>query len=348
MDKIQAQNAIKSLQSEAASLSPSALIQLFELDLSTLIEASGISFSSGETIFYFHNNIKLLTTSIFYQGNEYAAVPIQVEGYEVPSQGTLPQPKMTITVNDAGIAVLAILKNTIRRLGDFVGCKITRRRTFARFLDSGNFNSNNTPINLQTNEFVEFPPDIYYINRKSKENKISVEYELSSILDLEGVNLPKRQIIGQRCNSAYRGEGCLYEYESRRNDTVHGEFAILPDQAPPIATEEDKLITDILNIASITDLGQYVNGNIYSKGQSVYITQQGVKYYFVANKDNVGTRPPYPNDWIADKCSKRIKGCKLRFGSVNPIGSVVVGNSGLIKGQLPFGGFPATEKLRGG
>jgi len=351
MNREEAKIALKQLQSEAVSLNPSALVALFELDLTNVAEELGVSLNDNERIFRFHNQPKLLTTSIFFQGHEYVGVPIQVEGYEVSSQGKLPTPKLTMSVNEEGIALLAILKNKIRLLGDFVGCKITRKRTFARFLDFSNFNCNNRPENLQTNELIEFPPDIYYVNRKSREDKLSIEYELASILDLEGIKLPKRQIISKRCNFLYRGEGCLYEYNSRRNDDIHGENTILPEQAPPIATEEDKLITNILGISSITVLGPYQDGVLYQKGHSVYIIQQGIKYYFVCKNNNVGTRPPYGADWIADKCSKCLKGCKLRWGSSNPTGSVVLGtaasNAGMAKGFLPFGGFPSTDKLRG-
>ena len=342
MNKEQAQQNIKILQSECAKLNPSSLIELFEIDLTSVANDLGISSSGASLIFRFHNQIKLVTTSIFWQEKEYVAAPISANGFEITSQGTLPTPKLNITVSEAGIPLLSALKNYTRVLGDLVGSKVTRKRTFARFLDASNFNENNLPADFSPNPLIEFPYDIYYINRKSKEDKYTIEYELNSVLDLEGINLPRRQILSKRCVACYRGEGCLYEYNIRRNDDIHGEFAILPNEAPPVATEDNSLITDLLGISNITVIGQYTLGTQYQKGQSVYIIIDGIKYYFVAKNDNVTTAPPNSNDWIEDKCSKEINGCVLRWGTN---GYVNVYGTQLTKGQLPFVGFPSTQRI---
>ena len=62
----------------------------------------------------------------------------------------------------------------------------------------------------------------------------------------------------------------------------------------------------------------------YKKGEIVFITKNKINFYFIA-KTNTPMDAPPPNGeyWIADQCSKSIKGCKIRFGE-NP---------------LPFGGF---------
>lgn len=349
MNRLEAQSSIKRIQSESSRLETSALITLFELDLSLALENQGFLNNDSDKFFYFHNSNKLINTSIKSQGKEYTLCPIEATDFEVSSQGVLPTPRLRITVSEQGIPLLALLKSQIRVLGDLVGCKITRRRTFARFLTLDNFNAQNLPNILEIDELAELPSDIWFINRKSNENKTIIEYELNSILDLENLQLPRRQMMAKRCNLNYRGEGCVYEYDSRRNDDIHGEFTILPEQAPPVATEEDKLITEILNIQSITVIGAYQNGNTYNKGQSVYITSGGLKYYFVAKNDNVTSAPPNANDWIADKCSKCLKGCKLRWALTNPVGSVVIGvaagSLGLTKGELPFGGFLALDRI---
>jgi len=69
------------------------------------------------------------------------------------------------------------------------------------------------------------------------------------------------------------------------------------------------------------------NNAIYSKGQYVYVELDGIKYYFVSKVNGNKYSPFNANYWIADQCSKRLKGCRKRFGS-----------------PLPFGGFPATSK----
>lgn len=67
--------------------------------------------------------------------------------------------------------------------------------------------------NVSSNE-LELTPDIYYIDRKSQEDKTSITYDLASLLDIEGVKLPSRLLLSKNCPFSYRGEGCLYEYGS--------------------------------------------------------------------------------------------------------------------------------------
>lgn len=344
MDKNTAQNAIKKLQSEVVSLSPSSLIILFEIDIGFLADERQIQINESERIFRFHNNTKLITTDIYWQGNKYILAPIAAEGFELNARGTLPVPKLTMSVNSQGVPALALLKNEIKVFGDLIGAKITRRRTFAKYLDTLTFPNGNIPPDFEPDPNVEFPPDIYYVNRKTRENKYIIEYELNSILDLEGVQIPRRPIIARTCPFAYRGEGCMYEYSERRNDDIHGDdqTSILPLSAPPVATDEDTRISELLGDVPITVMGQYVPGNTYNKGQAVFLNFAGVNYYFVANQNGVTANPLDIRFWIQDKCSKKISGCKLRWG-IN--GSVNTTNTSLKKGELPFGGFPSTERI---
>jgi len=348
MDKTQASQSIKNIQIEASKLEPSSIVDLFDIDLTDLASERGISIDESERIFRFHNQVKLLTSNIIWQNRVYVPAPIEADGFSKTSEGSLPTPILRMTVSELGIPLLALLKEKIRLFGDLVGCKLTRYRTFAAFLTISNFNSNNTPNNLRTDEYSEFPPEIWYFNRKTRENKSIIEYNLSSILDVEGIKLPKRQMISKRCTENYRGEGCLYEYnDGRADEEAIGEFAILPKLAPAVATEEDKLITEILGISNISDQRDFKSGLTYQKGDSVYITRQGINYYFVAKRNGTTSSPPNSNDWIADKCSKCIQGCKLRWSATNPVGSVDVAGTDLIKGHLPYGGFPSLERLRG-
>jgi hypothetical protein len=134
----------------------------------------------------------------------------------------------------------------------------------------------------------------------------------------------------------------LYEYKDFRNDEIHGEFATLPTFAPPIATEEDKLIKDIIGKDIILPPIDYAsNPGTFNLGQCVFIETHGIKYYFVSKRDGVTSSPPNSSDWIADKCSKCIHACKLRWDNTD------INVSPLTKGHLPFGGFPGVERLRG-
>ena len=338
MLKSQAQQSIKNIQTEATNLQSSGLITLFEIDLSNALIDRNIYVPESERIFYFHNNTKLVNTDIEFQGKIYNICPIEATGFELSSQGTLPTPSLRMAVNDSGIPFLAILKNKIKLLGDLVGCKITRRRTFAKFLPSTNFDINNSPSIVTVDQYAEFPIDVWFFSRKVNENKNLIEYELNSILDLENIQLPRRLMFSKRCSFVYRGEGCLYEYDERRNDNIHGESSVLPLQAPPVATEEDKLISDILGV-SITVMGAYQPNTPYQKGQSVFIEHNGIKYYFVAKTANVMASPPNPTYWLADNCSRCLKGCQLRWNGSHSV-------SPLVKGELPYGGFYGMDRIR--
>ena len=109
-----------------------------------------------------------------------------------------------------------------------------------------------------------------------------------------------------------------------------------------MANERDELITEILGVAELIDRGEYDKGTIYLKGHYVFIQKNNLKYYFVSKNDNPTNPPPDKNYWIADSCSRFVKGCKLRWGTK---GSVVVSTTSLVKGQLKTSSFPATNKL---
>lgn len=64
--------------------------------------------------------------------------------------------------------------------------------------------------NTTSNPAVFFPPEVYFVNRLVVENRVLCEYELSSSLEVQGIKLPKRQIINNTCQWKYRGAECTY------------------------------------------------------------------------------------------------------------------------------------------
>lgn len=291
------------------SLTPSALITMFEIDISEIAFDNGIALSDSDKIFRFHNNIKLINTNIFWQGNEYIAAPVHAEGFIINSKGVLPTPKLAMTVNDGGIVLLASLKDKIRELNDLVGAKVTRIRTFAKYLDAINFSQSDTPPGFNPDPYAEFPRDVYFIDRKSLENKLSVEFELASLLDIEGIQLPGRLVIANRCVWSYRGEGCLYA-------------------GSPVADFNSQKILDMLKIVSLNPRGLWDRNSNYNIGDAIFIERDNIQYWFVSRSNGNTIQPPNPSFWIADECSKLASGCRLRF-----------------TGILPFGGFQAANRL---
>ena len=322
------------ISKESSALSVDSIVEMFEIDVSDI----GFNNSSSlvnNGIFRFHNAVKLISSNIIWQGNNFIAIPIAATGFEKTARGTLPTPKLALAVNDAGITALTELKTQIRKFDDLVGAKVTRKRTFAKFLDVENFFNQTPPQGFAPDPNAEFPNDIYFIDRKTNENKFVIEFQLASILDVEGLLLPSRTVVASRCIHNYRGEGCLYEYASRKNSTVHGDGQ-LPETALPVATINDELIYEdiITDNTPPLDKSEYINDVDYVKGDFIYIEKNGIKYYFVA-KRNVARGNIPPNDffWVQCECSKIIGACKLRWGSIG-------------QGFLPFGGFPAANKLR--
>ncbi len=336
----QAKSASKALMKEAVQLSPSAVISMFEIDLSDILEDNQFIFSKTtenehERILRFHNSQPYLSQrkSIIWRGDQYYPAPFKMGGFESTMQGTLPKPKMGLAVNDSSVNALAILKSKIRVLDDFVGAKVTRYKTFAKFLDFENFAGGEAPQGFAPDTKAEFPREIYYIERKSTENKYVIEFELASKLDVEGVRIPRRIIMSERCPWSYRGEGCCYEYADRIT-SVHGDKTIASTfKAVPKATEIGVEFRNLLSMSedSFIDKGDWKPNIGYSKGEFVYVQKDLVKYYFIAKGDiPKGTKPPNQEYWLADECTKDVRGCRLRYRN----------------SALPFGGFPSAQKQR--
>ena len=336
ISKAQAQISAKNISSELISLNPSALITLFTIDIADLgLNAGTVSQTEAalgiNTSFNFHNNVNITTNSLFWQGVEYSAAPITADGFEMNLKGAPTTPTLSISVSDDGIPQLSILKQRIRDLGDIVGAKVTRIRTFARFLDASNFFNNVPPQNYFPDPTQELPRDIYYIDRLSNENKNFIQYELSPLFVVEGITLPGRIISENSCPWRYRGEGCLYEYSSRKT-SVHNN-GNLPQYAPPVATSLDEKFSNLITGVSFIDKGQYNLGQSYNKGEFCFIENRNIKYYFVSQVNNNNSSPPNTSGWLADECSKRILGCKNRYANIG-------------SGILNFGGFPSVNRFQ--
>jgi len=255
----QLQSSIKSLNFELSNLEPSSMVTLFEIDVSDLMRDKDINIQSdakhlgldentvSDGILRFHNNIKVFNSYVVWQGKTYVPAPIQAEGFESSSRGTLPQPTLSISSqSETGNDQLALLKYEIRKIGDLIGAKVTRKRTFAKYLDSVNFgrnaeakigrNSNMLPDGYEPDPFAYLPSDVYFIERKQSENKTMLSYQLSSVLDLEGTKLPKRVILADKCVWQYRGIGCWYQapYEDEFKDDPSNNELNYPTNVPPL------------------------------------------------------------------------------------------------------------------
>lgn len=190
-----------SIQNEVRNSWHDTIVELFELDLSDI---------TGESldVYYFTKDIFPDGRKLQWQGNTYEPFPIEITGFETTTKGSIPQPELTAA------NVLGTLASAVGAFDDLVGAKVTRRRTLGKYLDNG----------TSPNASEEFPPDIYYIERKTSESNLSITWQLASKIDLEGLQLPRRVVTQNYCVWKYRGSECGYT-------------------GPPVADERDQPLT---------------------------------------------------------------------------------------------------------
>lgn len=179
-----------SVASEVQLLSPSAVLDFFELDATNI----------GDSKLYFHSGISGLGNNVVWQGITYTRYPIEADGFEYSGSGTLPRPKLKAANITGALSAVA------SRYQDLIGAKIIRRRTFYKYLDAVNFDNGN----VYADPNVGFPDEVWFIDRKSAENPIFIEFELAAAFDVTGVQLPRRQCIQNTCTWKYRGAECGY------------------------------------------------------------------------------------------------------------------------------------------
>ena len=131
---------------------------------------------------------------VVFARKKYLPYPIKVEGFAVTGTGKLPRPTMTLA------NVTGVLTALAGSYDDLLGARLRRVRTFARFLDAVNFTAGNPEADPNS----RLPDEIWVVDRKVTENRMYVQFELASMLDLEGVQVPRRKIVSNSCTWRYR------------------------------------------------------------------------------------------------------------------------------------------------
>ncbi len=269
---------MSALDAAARQLEPGTLVKMFVLDLTV----------QGGGIYRFHPYTNLVPNTILFQGETYVPFPITDEGWDLNTKGTLPKP--IISASNIG----GFISELLRLYGDFVGCAITRKRTYSQFLDGA----------AEADPTAEFTPEQFVIDRRKTENNTIVQFELTSPFDAQGILLPRRQIIANFCQWLYRGADCTYA-------------------GPPVADDQDRFLT----IA--TDLGSYNSTATYSAGDYVYVLIGGIRQYYVSLISS--NTQPLTNTaaWARDLCAKKINSCRLRFGGAGTISTTTYRVAGI-------------------
>lgn len=202
--------------SELQKINPSNIVELFQLELITAIHGSN-------TKYYFHNGVSENNNgNLIFDNIEYTRMPIEATGFEFNGK-QLPRPQIAIS-NILGTFTTLLL--TLPQ--GLEGAKVTRIRTLERYIDHINFSVDD--ILLETGSYLleendsfisqesgdnphgtpdstaTFPDEIYYIDRKTMETRDVVQFELAATFDLNGVRLPRRQVLPED----FPGVGSFY------------------------------------------------------------------------------------------------------------------------------------------
>ncbi|QBC44466.1 phage minor tail protein L [Iodobacter fluviatilis] len=179
------------LKTDIQTLTPGAHIELFELDMTQI----------GGDVVRFHAGTNALTQPVVWKGQQYAPYPVEATGFAASNKGAMPRPSLKVA------NVVGLMSALAGDHNDLLGCKVTRRRTLAQYLDTVNFPDG---VNPSADPSQEFPPEIWMIDRKALETPELIEFELASPMDLMGQQLPARQIVQNCCTWRYRGSECGY------------------------------------------------------------------------------------------------------------------------------------------
>jgi lambda family phage minor tail protein L len=296
-------------------IQPTAILEFFRIYPDTVVKPDIFISVHGGSIF---------GENVTWQGIEYIPVPIECEGFEINGNGQLARPKIRFANKD--FLITSLLQNNF----DFKNAKIVRKRTFVKYLDDVNFDGGN-PFGEQ--DFTaEISNEAFLIGQKTAENKVFVEFELTSPLDLENFEVTNRNILAKYCYWSYRGHGCNYkgvpvEKENGFNFTNEQGDRVVPESpATGFETNSNFLWSE---------LKQYNAGNIaYLDNSKIQVANQAgqlspLRTWYVCVANDVTNKNPqnHPDLWQKDGCSKKLSACKKRF----------------IDKPLPFGGFPGTD-----
>lgn len=196
------------LITDIQKLEPGGEVRLFEIDGTEYgadvlrFHAHAVPHTPEELLAYEGSVNDLPAKSIWWQGNEYAAWPVQIEGIGADSNGSATRPTFMAGNVNGRITALCLA------FEDLLKFQLTVRETLVQYLDAANFPEGN-PTADPTQEALE----IWYIDQKTGEDGEVVQWELSSPGEIDDHGLPGRQMT-TFCHWAmtggYRGPDCQY------------------------------------------------------------------------------------------------------------------------------------------
>jgi len=325
----------------------SELISLFEL-----------TFNS--TTLYFHPGLDESLDELYFEDatsphtiREYQAFPIEMTGVEYNADGATNRPTLTVAnVTTIFSDLLGGLSNK-----DLIGATITVRQTLAKYLETSSTFASPGTGTLP----IEFPKKKFILDRISGESSVAVTFEVSSPYDLQGVQIPNRQVIGKYCSWIYQGNdngkggGCTWkadstiEYPNAAGTMISHKAYYDLDDNPLVTVAQLSAITGWSGARSYipyVNTAAMVKDSLYEHSNSVW------KALLPQATTGANQIAPQPNStyWKrAEVCGKKLSSCKCRFqftphakGTTNSYPKTAKNTYE----ALPFGAFPGTKKFR--
>jgi lambda family phage minor tail protein L len=172
--------------SNLLSLNPDSPIELFEI--------SNYNLSAPTETLYICNY-----PGVSFEGQEYAAIGCESEGFDLIGQGPIPTPQLTVS-NIGRVVSTWLTQCKTSPNYRLEGTTVKRRLTQRQFLDGGE---------NEGAAIKELPQQIFVIEQLVSETYLAVQFRLGSSFDVEGVTLPARPLL-RSCSWRYRSAECGY------------------------------------------------------------------------------------------------------------------------------------------
>jgi len=302
---------------ELQKLAPSAIIELFELQLVA-------SLHGANTIYRFHAGTNNLQQNLVWDGNTYTRFPIEAGGFEYNSSGSLPRPRIRVANVLSTVTAILLSVNSSNPGNDLSGAKVTRIRTLAKFLDAVNFPGG---VNASADPTAVMPAEVYYIDRKVTENREIVEFELASSLDLVGMRLPRRQTIQNICQWKYKGTECGWNPPDNGGNNASFEM----NRKTGTYTQTSGVLTISINNHGFTN-GQRLRFD-FTSGTAI----DGI--YTVTNASTNSFTPSgggVPVGGSGSFSRPYTTGSEGEIYYINPLLDITMPNHGFTTGQAPY------------
>lgn len=189
------------------------MITLYEIDLTRL---------DGTTILRFTPMSDGAGSAVVFDGNTYSPLPISIEGMDKSTNTAFPRPRIKVS------NILGAVASVIVNFNDLLGVPLRRIRTFSQFLDDA----------PEADPDAKFPDDIFIFDQKISHDNVSVEWELASTLDQQGLRLPRRVIQRNGCTLIYR------RFNPDTGNFIYIGRVNCPYEGANSFTVEDKSTTD--------------------------------------------------------------------------------------------------------